>query len=127
MRRVILPAVSAATTALLLAPLTTNTAAASPPGIPTVVEAHQELATVEVANESHASTYNRKAFIHWARVEGQCDAREIVLIRDGEDVTTDAKCAPISGTWYSPYDGGVWTDPQDLDIDHLVSVPATQI
>lgn len=25
-----------------------------------------------------------------------------------------------TGTWYSVYDGATWTDPQDLDIDHIV-------
>jgi hypothetical protein len=45
-----------------------------------------------------------------------------VLVRDGENVETDSLCRLVSGTWHSPYDGGVWTDPLDLDIDHMVSV-----
>ncbi|MEU8319722.1 HNH endonuclease family protein [Nonomuraea sp. NPDC048881] len=106
--------------AIILIPLTTQTALAGPPGIPTVVEAQSELAAIEITDESHANTYHRSMFIHWARISGQCDARELVLIRDGEAVETDANCSPISGTWTSPYDGGVWTDPEDIDIDHMV-------
>ncbi|GAA3123583.1 HNH endonuclease family protein [Nonomuraea salmonea] len=120
MRRIAVPALSAVTL-LLLPPAAAHASPAGPPGVPTVVEAHTELGAITVAEESHADTYNRrKSFIHWARVEGQCDARELVLIRDGENVETDASCKPVSGRWVSPYDGGEWTDPQDLDIDHMV-------
>ncbi|MGR6921117.1 HNH endonuclease family protein [[Actinomadura] parvosata] len=120
MRYLALPAVSA-TLLLLLAPCPAGATTAGPPGIPTAVEAHSELATITIAEESHADTYDRrKSFIHWIRVDGQCDARELVLIRDGENVETDAACKPLSGRWVSPYDGGEWTDPQDLDIDHMV-------
>ena len=29
-------------------------------------------------------------------------------------------CYPTSGSWYSPYDGATWTNPADVDIDHMV-------
>src|SRR5262249_43515929 len=29
-------------------------------------------------------------------------------------------CHPASGTWVSPYDAETWTDPSDIDIDHMV-------
>ncbi|MBE3049144.1 hypothetical protein IMZ48_42930 [Candidatus Bathyarchaeota archaeon] len=45
---------------------------------------------------------------------------EYVLKRDGTNVVTDNACKSTSGTWASPYDTGVWTDPQDVDIDHMV-------
>ncbi|GAB2918110.1 DUF1524 domain-containing protein [Nonomuraea fastidiosa] len=119
MRRTVLPILSSITaTALLL--LTSSAAHAGPPGIPTVQVALDELAAIPIAEESYADTYDRRAFIHWARVAGECDAREMVLIRDGQNVETDSLCRAVSGTWVSPYDGGVWTDPQDLDIDHMV-------
>ncbi|MEU8252235.1 HNH endonuclease family protein [Nonomuraea sp. NPDC048916] len=119
MRRIAVPALSAATL-LLLTPLATSAAPAGPPGIPTAIEARSELGAITIAEEVHADTYDRKKFNHWAKVQGECDARETVLIRDGENVETDATCKAISGTWTSPYDGGVWTDPLDLDIDHMV-------
>lgn len=64
--------------------------------------------------------YSRDKFPHWEKISGECDTREMVLKRDGRDVRTDAQCRPISGTWYSPYDGATWTKPSDVDIDHLV-------
>jgi hypothetical protein len=32
----------------------------------------------------------------------------------------DSSCYPISGSWYSPYDGATWTNPSYVDIDHVV-------
>ncbi|MEV4081423.1 DUF1524 domain-containing protein [Nonomuraea fuscirosea] len=119
MRRHVLPAASAALT-LLLSPFTAGAALAGPPGIPTVDEARSELDTITLAEESNAATYDRAKFIHWARVHGECDTRETVLIRDGHNVETDANCRALSGHWISPYDAGEWSDPQDLDIDHMV-------
>ncbi|MFF0869968.1 HNH endonuclease family protein [Nonomuraea sp. NPDC003560] len=75
---------------------------------------------MEVADEAHADTYTRKAFTHWIKIDGECDTREEVLIRDGQDVQTDELCKITSGTWTSPYDDGVWYDPEDVDIDHMV-------
>jgi hypothetical protein len=28
----------------------------------------------------------------------------------------------VKGRWYSTYDGRTWTNPQDVDIDHLVAL-----
>lgn len=49
-----------------------------------------------------------------------CDTREVVLKRDGKDVKQDDKCAAVSGTWTSEYDGESFTDSSDLDVDHIV-------
>ena len=43
-----------------------------------------------------------------------------MLKRDGTGVKADAECKITSGTWFSAYDGKTVTDPQDLDIDHMV-------
>ncbi|WP_066366470.1 HNH endonuclease family protein [Herbidospora mongoliensis] len=90
------------------------------PGMPTMAEAVNQLSTLEVAEERNASSYDRVLFPHWATVGGTCNTRETVLKRDGVDVVTDAACRPVSGTWHSPYDGGIWTDDSDVDIDHMV-------
>ncbi|WP_433513819.1 HNH endonuclease family protein [Nonomuraea sp. CA-143628] len=112
--------IATALCALLLIPLTPSTAWANPPGMPTVIEAQTELAALEIADETHADTYDRRKFPHWSTASGQCNTRETVLIRDGQSVVTDAACSPISGSWYSPYDGVTWTQASDLDIDHMV-------
>ncbi|GAB1820130.1 HNH endonuclease family protein [Herbidospora sp. RD11066] len=90
------------------------------PGMPTLAEAANQLGALEVAEERNASTYDRVLFPHWATVEGTCNARETVLKRDGVNVVTDAGCRATSGSWHSPYDGGIWTLQSDVDIDHMV-------
>jgi hypothetical protein len=64
--------------------------------------------------------YSREKYPHWSTVEGSCDTRETVLKRDAKDARTDAQCRLTAGHWHSPYDGGDWTNPQDIDIDHMV-------
>ena len=82
--------------------------------------AQNELTQLVVKPRSGMGGYSREKFPHWATVSGECDTREEVLERDGQDVRTDAQCRPTSGTWHSPYDGGTWTKASDVDIDHTV-------
>ncbi|KAH7374408.1 hypothetical protein B0T11DRAFT_268505 [Plectosphaerella cucumerina] len=67
-----------------------------------------------------ATGYDRNLFRHWISVQGTCDAREMVLARDGSGVNTDSACQPTSGSWYSPYDGVTVTASSSVDIDHMV-------
>ncbi|MDQ0771548.1 hypothetical protein QF026_000014 [Streptomyces aurantiacus] len=39
--------------------------------------------------------------------------------------TVEAGCKVTAGEWYSYYDGVTLTAPGGLDIDHMISVPAT--
>ncbi|HJQ46674.1 MAG TPA: HNH endonuclease family protein [Amycolatopsis sp.] len=82
--------------------------------------ARSELADLVVKPRTGMGGYSREKFPHWATVSGECDTRETVLKRDGQDVVTDAQCRPTSGTWRSPYDGGTWTKASEVDIDHTV-------
>ena len=68
--------------------------------------------------------YDRDKFPHWSEGPDNCNTREAVLKRDGENVETGSDCYPTSGTWYSPYDGATWTQPSDVDIDHVVPLAA---
>jgi hypothetical protein len=108
--------------ALLTLPLTASPAAADPPGVPSPAVAAAELAALTVADEQNADTYDRDLFPHWITVSGACNTRETVLVRDGQDVVTNASCAAVSGSWYSPYDGATWTAASDIDIDHMVAL-----
>lgn len=92
--------------------------AAAPPVAP--AEARTELAKLKIAVRGTMDGYSREKFPHWDKVEGACDTREQVLKRDGKDVTTNADCAPKSGTWVSAYDGETWQKASDVDIDHMV-------
>ena len=80
------------------------------------------LGTIMVQKE-YPSGYNRALFRHWIDANGNgCDTREEVLI--AESVTKaqiDAYgCKVIEGDWFSPYDNVTYTNPSELDIDHMV-------
>ncbi len=64
--------------------------------------------------------YSRAKFPHWIKQHGECDTREVVLARDGQDVKQDEKCRAVSGTWLSEYDGKELTAAGQVDIDHVV-------
>ncbi|KAI0883041.1 uncharacterized protein GGS22DRAFT_34901 [Annulohypoxylon maeteangense] len=92
----------------------------TPPGIPTSSSAKTQLAALTVATAVDDGTYKRDLFPTWDTIEGTCNTREYVLKRDGTNVVVGTNCYPTSGTWTSPYDGGKWTAPSDVDIDHMV-------
>ncbi len=82
------------------------------------------LQTIRVENE-HSSEYSRSLFEHWRDLDGDgCDSREQVLKRDSvKPAQVDPyKCKVIAGDWVSPYDGARWSNPSDIDIDHVVAL-----
>ena len=106
-------------------PESASTATADPPGIPDAATAQSWLAGLAVAPEQSMTGYDRdRRFPHWSSQGDRCDTREVVLDRDGAEVRTDDECSPTSGSWTSPYDGATWTDPSDVDIDHVVPLAA---
>ncbi|MGH3930122.1 MAG: GmrSD restriction endonuclease domain-containing protein [Pseudonocardiaceae bacterium] len=111
---------AAALVATTLSLTLTYPAAATPPNIPGKSTAQAELNVLTVASEGSMSGYSRDLFPHWITISGSCNTRETVLKRDGTTVVVDGSCYPASGSWYSPYDGATWTNPSDVDIDHIV-------
>ncbi|MBQ1084028.1 HNH endonuclease family protein [Nocardiopsis sp. B62] len=88
-----------------------------------VDQARQRLEEIRVEEENDPPGYDRALFPHWdSGVQDNCSTRQVVLLRDGEDVQTNDKCQPVSGSWHSPYDGETFTDAQDIDIDHMVAL-----
>ena len=120
MYRVRIAAVAVLTISFGSLALTGSPAGATPPNIPSAATAQSRLGSLTVAAESHASTYDRDLFPHWITITGSCNTREQVLKRDGTGVVVNSSCAPTSGSWRSPYDGATWTNPSDIDIDHMV-------
>ncbi|MBB6119389.1 HNH endonuclease family protein [Nocardiopsis algeriensis] len=93
----------------------------APSGEPSAEQALNKLDELRVEEESQASGYDRSAFPHWtSNVQDGCNTREAVLVRSGEGVEVGEDCDITSGTWHSAYDGETFTDPGDLDIDHMV-------
>lgn len=71
------------------------------------------------------SNYERSYFRHWNDANGDCQhTRTEVLIAESKVKPTYSKsrCSVVKGRWYSTYDGKTWTNPLDVDIDHLVAL-----
>ncbi|WP_171170711.1 HNH endonuclease family protein [Streptomyces sp. I05A-00742] len=117
-RRITVTAGLAALTGTLV--LNGPSAQAAPPAPADAATARTYLASLTVRPEGTLDGYSRTQFPHWITQHGQCNTREVVLRRDGQDVEQDSKCAAVEGTWYSPYDGATWHDAADIDIDHVV-------
>jgi hypothetical protein len=82
--------------------------------------ARQQLAELTVADSLSMSGYSRDRFPHWIQQGNGCDTRDVVLKRQGQGVETAGECKIVKGSWLSPYDNQTYTDPQKLDVDHLV-------
>ncbi|WP_017598118.1 HNH endonuclease family protein [Nocardiopsis lucentensis] len=92
-----------------------------PPGIPSTSAAQSQLNSLTVAPKGPQSGYDRSLFPHWADVQGNCSARQVVLLRDGHDVVTDSRCQPTSGSWWSSFDSTwVYDEPSQISVDHMV-------
>ena len=82
--------------------------------------AREQLATLTVGGPHAMRGYSRARFPLWIDQGGGCNTRDVVLRRQGRDVTATATCKITHGTWISPYDNKTFTDPQKVEIDHLV-------
>lgn len=79
------------------------------------------IADLPVAAEVRTG-YARSLFPHWVDADGDgCSTRNEVLISEADDpVTVGSGCSLSGGRWYSYYDQVSWTNPSDVDIDHMV-------
>ena len=79
-----------------------------------------------VSAEKGSSTYERVKFKHWVDADGDCqNTRAEVLIAESKvtpNYTSRRRCTVAEGEWYSYYDAKTWTDPSDVDIDHMVAL-----
>jgi len=119
-RRLTVTAATLAAAAALTGALPASPAAAAPPTPPDKATSLAHLASLRVAAEGSSTGYSRDKFPHWITISGNCNTREEVLKRDGSNVQVGSDCYPTSGSWYSPYDGATWSNPSDVDIDHMV-------
>jgi hypothetical protein len=81
------------------------------------------VANLTVATEVRTG-YNRDLFPHWIDADGdRCNTRYEVLIAEATTrPTVSGTCTLSGGRWSSYYDGATWTNPSDLDIDHMVAL-----
>ena len=75
------------------------------------------------ASNAPAVPYDRDLYPTWRDEDGDCqDARQEVLIAESFEPPEmdDRGCRVVSGRWLDPYTGQIFTNPSDLDIDHMV-------
>lgn len=112
----------AAATLCALLPATALVALA-PSASAAQVSLSQLLSQLPVAAQSAAPAYDRDAFEHWVDADGDgCDTRSEVLIAESTTPATVGADCSVAGTWTSYYDQQSWTQPSDVDIDHLVAL-----
>ena len=74
--------------------------------------------------EATCLKYNRKDYRHWIDEDRDCqNTRNEVLIQESLDPVTyksSKGCKVSSGKWHGSFTGKVFTNPRQLDIDHLV-------
>ncbi len=88
------------------------------------MRAKRMLRELRRGRERRPLQYERYKFPHWADLNGDgCDTRQAVLIEESTvEVSRRADCTVTGGRWYSVYDGKRWTNPSDVDIDHVVAL-----
>ncbi len=93
----------------------------------------QKLAELRVRPAGTMEGYSREKFPHWSDAQEygwklpagtpdpeSCDVRDAALIRDGRKERVEQYCDVVSGRWFDPYGGQRYTNPSDIDIDHIV-------
>lgn len=101
------------------------------------IETVQAVADALPTNFNADAPYNRGDWYHWDNYERTCwNVREEVLSRDAlqdgtltmldsNKVRTDDKtqaCYVAGGIWIDPFTGEEFSNPEDLDIDHVIAL-----
>ena len=110
----------------------------SPPEGSASTVASTAMTTLETLTVAPAEqvAYNRDEWHHWITAPGssscwsvrdevlylQAQDGSLVLLNSSGTTTTDkaSACSIQSGSWVDPYGGATFTNPSDLDIDHMI-------
>ncbi|MEM0513929.1 HNH endonuclease family protein [Pseudoalteromonas sp. YIC-827] len=72
----------------------------------------------------NSNEYNRDDWAHWLDEDNDCqDTRAEVLIAQSQaqvSFNDPKQCRVTTGAWADPYSGKLFTNDDDLDIDHIV-------
>lgn len=76
------------------------------------------------SRERRPDWYDRDKFPHWNDANGDgCDTRQAVLISESRvRALREHDCTVTTGKWRSHYDGEIWRNPSNVDIDHVVAL-----
>ena len=107
-----------------LVPTVEATAVPTATVVATMVPTGPQLSIAVAPVTENIPDYDRGEWRHWVDEDGDCqDARQEALIAESETPVTyksEDRCRVASGSWDGPYTGERFTDPGDLDIDHMV-------
>ena len=97
----------------------------TPTPIPTIApSASTIILRISVAPDNIQTPYDRSEWKHWIDVDDDCqNTRHEVLISESAapvEFKDSDECEVTIGRWIGPYTGSVFTEPGDLDIDHMV-------
>jgi hypothetical protein len=102
-------------------PTATETPAAVEPTAATAGSVEALLNEVVVQEEQNSDAYERDMFNHWTSNNSTgCDTRFAVLVEESLIPAQTSGCKVLSGEWLSSYDGKTFTNPSELDIDHMI-------
>src|SRR5690606_28748554 len=84
----------------------------------------QQLSSLDTTTGLPGAAYDRDEWLpSWADADNDCqNTRHEVLIAeaDGPLTYSSGGCTVTSGAWHDPYTGLTFTNPSDIDIDHMV-------
>ena len=99
-----------------------KTAVATVPTSPVTTGSQLTIAVAPIPHDIPG--YDRDEWSHWLDDDRDCqNVRQEALIAESETpvtYTNDDRCRVASGSWQGPFTGEFFTDPGDLDIDHMV-------
>ncbi|CAG6398299.1 hypothetical protein NMG29_39515 [Streptomyces cocklensis] len=118
---------AAGVTAPLAAAVLASTIAAEPAAGERSVALHQAVAALPVAAEDRTGYNRESSFCGWIDADHDgCDTRKEVLLEEAVTApTVTGTCTLTGGTWLSWYDDTTVDRAGALDINHVLSVPAT--
>lgn len=74
--------------------------------------------------EGRVARYRTRGWAHWRDLDRDCrDTRDEILIRDSRDSVqffNRDQCHVSKGRWICPYTGAIFTEVEDLEVDHVV-------
>lgn len=82
--------------------------------------------TVSAATTSAIPAYDRDEYLpDWDDADNDCinTRHEVLILESAIPVTMNASgCSVVAGLWNDPFTGQSFTDPSDVDVDHLVAL-----
>jgi Protein of unknown function (DUF1524) len=120
----LIAAIGATAAITISSPFGATAASAAPAAAASVTLTIDEAITGLPVTEELRDGYDRDLFRLWVDADGDgCNTRYEVLIAEADDPpTVGSRCSLTGGRWFSYYDRVSWTDPADIDIDHVVAL-----